>query len=184
MSLRDVFSLTPRLQVHSAPLLSRTPSTLTNDDIEAVIQMATSSSRPSPDGRSGPLKDTRTQLFVGNVCSTFQFLYAHPPTPPFSFRTAFGGRISRTFSVAQAPFFVRMSLSAQTIVHAVMVLYSSLLQRTLAGPLICSMDIRGRPGYSKSGLIDYHLTLMPAFLPSSRPPQRAYPQKNLTIHPC
>ncbi|KAF9467953.1 hypothetical protein BDZ94DRAFT_1155240 [Collybia nuda] len=28
--------------------------------------MATSS-RPSPDGRSGPLKDTRTQLFVGNL---------------------------------------------------------------------------------------------------------------------
>lgn len=38
----------------------------TNEDIEAVIQMATSA-RPSPDGR-GPLKDTRTQLFVGNVC--------------------------------------------------------------------------------------------------------------------
>ncbi|KAJ4490184.1 hypothetical protein J3R30DRAFT_3399592 [Lentinula aciculospora] len=38
----------------------------TNDDIEAVIQMATSS-RSSPDGKTGPLKDTRTQLFVGNL---------------------------------------------------------------------------------------------------------------------
>lgn len=46
--------------------LPRSVASLTNDDIEAVIQMATSS-RPSPDGRSVPLKDTRTQLFVGNV---------------------------------------------------------------------------------------------------------------------
>ncbi|KAG6831852.1 hypothetical protein H0H87_003651 [Tephrocybe sp. NHM501043] len=53
-------------QSHSTPLSSRSPTTLTNDDIEAVIQMATSS-RASPDGRSGPIKDTRTQLFVGNL---------------------------------------------------------------------------------------------------------------------
>lgn len=45
------------------------PLALTNDDIEAVIQMATSA-RPSPDGRTGPLRDTRTQLFVGNVRRT------------------------------------------------------------------------------------------------------------------
>ncbi|KAF8069159.1 hypothetical protein FPV67DRAFT_1414438, partial [Lyophyllum atratum] len=51
---------------HSTPLSARSPSTLTNDDIEAVILMATSS-RASPDGRQGPLKDTRTQLFVGNL---------------------------------------------------------------------------------------------------------------------
>lgn len=38
----------------------------TNDDIEAVIQMATSA-RPTPDGRPVPPRDTRTQLFVGNV---------------------------------------------------------------------------------------------------------------------
>jgi len=58
------------------PSTSRSPSlsapppipvvTPSNDDIEAVIQMATSS-RSSPDGRPGPPKDTRTQLFVGNV---------------------------------------------------------------------------------------------------------------------
>ncbi|KAG5651756.1 hypothetical protein H0H81_007568 [Sphagnurus paluster] len=55
----------PLHQAHSVPLASRSPSTLTNDDIEAVIQMATSSR--GPDGRPGPLKDTRTQLFVGNL---------------------------------------------------------------------------------------------------------------------
>ncbi|KAI0056233.1 RNA-binding domain-containing protein [Artomyces pyxidatus] len=38
----------------------------TSDEIDAVIQMATSS-RASPDGRPIPLKDTRTQLFAGNL---------------------------------------------------------------------------------------------------------------------
>jgi len=38
----------------------------TLDQIDAVIQMATSS-RSSQDGRPIPLKDTRTQLYVGNV---------------------------------------------------------------------------------------------------------------------
>ena len=42
------------------------PRTLTNDDIEAIIQLATSS-QPSP----SPHKDTRTQLFVGNVSLHF-----------------------------------------------------------------------------------------------------------------
>lgn len=42
----------------------------TNDDIEAVIQMATSS-RQSQDSRQlAPLRDTRAQLFVGNVWSS------------------------------------------------------------------------------------------------------------------
>ncbi|KAF4564618.1 hypothetical protein EYR40_010785 [Pleurotus pulmonarius] len=47
------------------------PRTPTNDDIEAIIQMATSNtSRNTPDGRGGPggpPRDTRTQLFVGNL---------------------------------------------------------------------------------------------------------------------
>lgn len=51
-------------------LSSPIPFPPSNDDIEAVIQMATSA-RSSPDGRAGPVKDTRTQLFVGNV-STFR----------------------------------------------------------------------------------------------------------------
>ena len=37
-----------------------------NDEVEAVIKMATST-KPTPDGRPPPGKDTRTQLFVGNV---------------------------------------------------------------------------------------------------------------------
>ncbi|KAG7095382.1 hypothetical protein E1B28_006139 [Marasmius oreades] len=41
---------------------SNTILTPSSDDIEAVIQMATST-----DGRTGPIKDTRTQLFVGNL---------------------------------------------------------------------------------------------------------------------
>ena len=48
--------------------MSNTPlPTPTNQDIEAVIQMATS-------GRGGPTptRDTRTQLFVGNVCPRFE----------------------------------------------------------------------------------------------------------------
>jgi len=54
-----------------APILSPNPSLPlpahppTNEEIDAVIQQATSS--VSSDGRHVPLKDTRTQLFVGNV---------------------------------------------------------------------------------------------------------------------
>lgn len=39
-----------------------------HDDIDAIIQLATSAHQ-SP--TAGPLKDTRTQLFVGNVCAQF-----------------------------------------------------------------------------------------------------------------
>lgn len=42
----------------------------TDDEVEAVIRMATST-RPTPDGRPPPGKDTRTQLFVGNVSPLF-----------------------------------------------------------------------------------------------------------------
>jgi hypothetical protein len=53
-------------QVPSSPTSGPAPSLgmPTDDDIEAIIQMATSA-RPS--SRVSPLKDTRTQLFVGNV---------------------------------------------------------------------------------------------------------------------
>jgi hypothetical protein len=53
----------PPLPVHPPP---------TSDQIDAVIQQATSS--VSSDGRHFPLKDTRTQLFVGNVRTTPHFL--------------------------------------------------------------------------------------------------------------
>lgn len=63
----------PSLQSSASPTPSVAPS---NDDIEAVIQMATSA-RPSPDGRpGGPLRDTRTQLFVGNVCQDAAIFFA------------------------------------------------------------------------------------------------------------
>jgi hypothetical protein len=39
----------------------------TNDDIEAVIQMATSSGNSQDSHQLAPLRDTRAQLFVGNV---------------------------------------------------------------------------------------------------------------------
>src|SRR5437016_5556148 len=49
----------------------------TDDAIEAIIQHATSA-RPSPSSADGrPLRDTRTQLFVGNVCGCFST--ANPP---------------------------------------------------------------------------------------------------------
>jgi hypothetical protein len=57
------------VQHSSSPTPSLPPS---NDDIEAVIQMATSA-RSTPDGRGG-LRDTRTQLFVGNVRACFDIL--------------------------------------------------------------------------------------------------------------
>lgn len=55
----------------------------TNDEVEAVIKMATST-KPTPDGRPPPGKDTRTQLFVGNVSlprlfSSFTPFLAHIP---------------------------------------------------------------------------------------------------------
>jgi len=59
-SQQDSFSVSG-----SCPSPSIAP-TVTDDDIEAIIQMATST-RLSSDGRPGQPRDTRTQLFVGNV---------------------------------------------------------------------------------------------------------------------
>ncbi|KAJ8586786.1 hypothetical protein M405DRAFT_822775 [Rhizopogon salebrosus TDB-379] len=50
------------LQTHSS-----VPTAPTNAAIEAVIQMATSSGNPQDSRSPAPLRDTRTQLFVGNV---------------------------------------------------------------------------------------------------------------------
>ncbi|TBU39687.1 hypothetical protein BD309DRAFT_410172 [Dichomitus squalens] len=56
----------------------------TNDDIEAVIQMAMASSN-SP-RTSNPPRDTRTQLFVGNVRPFFLlFSSIHASPAPFHF---------------------------------------------------------------------------------------------------
>ncbi|KAF8155705.1 hypothetical protein B0H34DRAFT_850470 [Crassisporium funariophilum] len=54
-------TLLPHSRASASPTV-----TPTDDAIEAIIQLATSA-RPSPDGRTGPLRDTRTQLFVGNL---------------------------------------------------------------------------------------------------------------------
>ena len=45
----------------------------TSEEVEAVIQAATSQ-RSEPDGKIIPLKDTRTQLFVGNVRSSLCYI--------------------------------------------------------------------------------------------------------------
>ncbi|KAJ7240560.1 RNA-binding domain-containing protein [Mycena rebaudengoi] len=45
--------------------MQETTTTPTNDDIEAVIQMATQAAQNDP--RPPPLRDTRTQLFVANL---------------------------------------------------------------------------------------------------------------------
>ncbi|EPQ52296.1 RNA-binding domain-containing protein, partial [Gloeophyllum trabeum ATCC 11539] len=62
-SLRPDTSHPPSRSVSPVPsATSPAPATLpSNDDIEAIIQLATSSSS------SVPQKDTRTQLFVGNL---------------------------------------------------------------------------------------------------------------------
>lgn len=69
----------------------------TDDVIEAVIQQATSA-RATPDGR--PLRDTRTQLFIGNVRPSRPYPShpsQHPLTvsssePPSSSPTVYGGK--------------------------------------------------------------------------------------------
>lgn len=59
----------PPLSEFSAPHLIHPSDFLgpTNDDIEAVIQMATSSSKSQDSRQLAPLRDTRAQLFVGNL---------------------------------------------------------------------------------------------------------------------
>ena len=61
----------------------------TNEEVEAVIKMATST-RPTPDGRPPPGKDTRTQLYAGNVRFVFFRFSSCPFIPlPFCFTFAF-----------------------------------------------------------------------------------------------
>ncbi len=70
---QNIISQSSSPRPHSPTTFPPQPSTAsphlvhppTNDEIDAVIQQATSS--VSSDGRHVPLKDTRTQLFVGNV---------------------------------------------------------------------------------------------------------------------
>lgn len=148
------------------------PPQPSNDDIEAVIQMATAS-RQNPDGRSGPPKDTRTQLFVGNVTSVF-FCLLFSLTVQSSFPTASGGRISKTSSVALVPSSVLTSLSGLITDLAAMGLYCWPPLRMLAVRLTCSTVIRGRPEYSKSARIGY----LPTLITRCQPPL----QNLLSLH--
>ncbi|KAK7013188.1 telomere maintenance protein [Favolaschia claudopus] len=59
----DVVSTSPTNRSTSPPTIPPTP---TNDDIEAVIQMATAAAQNDP-RHTLPLRDTRTQLFVANL---------------------------------------------------------------------------------------------------------------------
>lgn len=140
------------------------PPPPSNDDIEAVIQMATAS-RQNLDGRSGPPKDTRTQLFVGNVtfvsfCLLFS-LTVQPSSP-----TASGGRISKTFSVVQEPSSVPTFLSGLITDLAATAPCCWPPPRTLVVRLICSTGIRGRPEYWKSARIG----CLPTLITRCQPP--------------
>jgi len=66
----------------------------TDDAIEAIIQQATA----ARSGDSRPLRDTRTQLFVGNVRSVSSFLVRCSYSFPFSSPTASAGKTSKTSS--------------------------------------------------------------------------------------
>lgn len=63
-----------------------------DDAIEAIIQQATSAATPYP-RPAGPLRDTRTQLFVGNVLLFFFFRFLAPSyVYIYSFRIESDGR--------------------------------------------------------------------------------------------
>ena len=129
------------------PRASTSPRPPTDDAIEAIIQQATSA-RPSPDGR--PLRDTRTQLFVGNVRLRFLFWFPPLPLTASSCHIVCGGRTSRIFSERRVRFCELMFLWAPTTDHAVMAPFCSPPQRMLVVQSTCSMATRGRPEFSKS----------------------------------
>ncbi len=141
---------------HSSP---SPPSQPSNDDIEAVIQMATSS-RQTPDGRTAPVKDTRTQLFVGNVRSIFAIFFVLLSHFVSSSPTEYGGRTLRTFFVEQALSYELTFHSDQITDPGVMGLYYLPLQKTLVVPLISSITTRGRPEYLRFVWIGYLQTLI------------------------
>lgn len=114
-----------------------------NADIEAVIQMATSNQ-----GRMPIPKDTRTQLFVGNVRSL--------PRPPWSTngnhscRIGFAGKISRIFFARPEPSSGQMSPWDQTIDREATAPFSSPQPKMLQEPLRCFTATTGRRELSKS----------------------------------
>jgi len=115
-----------------------------NADIEAVIQMATSNQ-----GRMPIPKDTRTQLFVGNVRSL-----PHPPRSTNinrSCRIEFAGRISKIFFARPEPSSGQMSLWDQTTDREATAPFSSPQPKMLQEPSRCFMATTGRRELSKLG---------------------------------
>jgi hypothetical protein len=95
-----------------APSSNGVPSPPSNSQIEAVIQMATSNAASS-EGRN-PGRDTRTQLFVGNVSPKS---LPYPPILGMKFSSHLSypiecdGKISRISSARPAPVCAPMSPS-------------------------------------------------------------------------
>ena len=79
----------------------------TDDAIEAIIQQATSAAPSKP---SGSLRDTRTQLFVGNVLLFFFFRFLASLMSLSSFHIESGGRTSKISSGKPALSCVQTSL--------------------------------------------------------------------------
>ena len=123
----------------------------TSEEVEAVIQAATSQ-RSEPDGKIIPLKDTRTQLFVGNV----RWRHLCPRAlldidSIYSFRTECAGRISRICSAKLVLSYVPMLHLGRIIARGATGLCCWLRQKMLGGLWTCSMDILGKRVYLKSG---------------------------------
>ena len=123
----------------------------TSEEVEAVIQAATSQ-RSEPDGKIIPLKDTRTQLFVGNV----RWRHLCPRVlldidSIYSFRTECAGRISRICSVKLVLSYVPMLHLGRIIARGATGLCCWLRQKMLGGLWTCSMDILGKRVYLRSG---------------------------------
>lgn len=97
----------PRTNSTNSP--THSSSGPSNEDIEAVIQMATSATN----GRSPAPKDTRTQLFVGNVNTSF-LVPLCLLNSVYSFRTVSCGKISKISFGKLEQSSVQMCLSAQT----------------------------------------------------------------------
>lgn len=138
-----------------------------NDAIEAAIRAAINSgeSRSSPsiassgmgggDGRTVPPRDTRTQLFVGNVRAfplMARILLYHSLNSPYtSCHIASAGRTSRISSVEQGPCSEPTSPLGRTTVLEGTARFSSPPLKTLEGQSTCSTGTNGRGGCSKSG---------------------------------
>jgi len=114
----------------------------TDDAIEAIIQQATA----ARSGDSRPLRDTRTQLFVGNVRSVYYFLVQCSHSFPFSSPTASAGKTSKTSSERLALSSAPTSPSGLIIAPEGTGLCYSLRRKMRVGQWSCLVDTCGRRG--------------------------------------